>query len=202
MDPKLRSENIEINKKTIGLIHKVYLAQLKTSKKYTASTKTKSEVRGGGRKPWRQKGSGQARAGSKRSPLWVGGGVIFGPKPRTVIKKINKKEKKLAILSAFYLKKKELTFVDDKAFDTNVSTIKTKNILKFLSKLNIKAEERVLFILDKPNKEFWLASRNLKNVEITVANCLNIKQLLQTNQIVLSNASLELINLTYGKSCT
>ena len=202
MDPKSRSENIEINKKTIGLIHKVYLAQLKTSKKYTASTKTKSEVRGGGRKPWRQKGSGQARAGSKRSPLWVGGGVIFGPKPRTVIKKINKKEKKLAILSAFYLKKKELTFVDDKAFDTNVSTIKTKNILKFLSKLNIKAEERVLFILDKPNKEFWLASRNLKNVEITVANCLNIKQLLQTNQIVLSNASLELINLTYGKSCT
>lgn len=87
MEEKIFLENFERKKKSIGLIHKVYLAQLKSSRKYTACTKTKSEVRGGGKKPWRQKGTGQARAGSTRSPLWVGGGVSFGPKPRTVSKK-------------------------------------------------------------------------------------------------------------------
>lgn len=92
METNLISQTAEKKKKAIGLIHKVYLAQLKTSRKYTASTKTKSEVRGGGRKPWRQKGTGQARAGSTRSPLWVGGGVIFGPKPRKVTKKLIKKK--------------------------------------------------------------------------------------------------------------
>ena len=111
METKIFLENLERKKKAIGLIHKVYLAQLKTSRQYTASTKTKSEVRGGGKKPWKQKGTGQARSGSTRSPLWVGGGVIFGPKPRTVSKKINKKEKRLAILSALYLKKKQLILI-------------------------------------------------------------------------------------------
>jgi len=93
---KLFSENGEKKKKAIGLIHRVYLTQLKNSRQYLASTKTKSEVRGGGRKPWRQKGTGNARAGSTRSPLWVGGGVTFGPKPRIVSKKINKKRKKIS----------------------------------------------------------------------------------------------------------
>jgi large subunit ribosomal protein L4 len=93
METKISLNNFERKKKAIGLIHKVYLAQLKTSRKYTASTKTKSEVRGGGRKPWKQKGSGNARAGSSRSPLWSGGGVIFGPKPRTVKKKLIRKKK-------------------------------------------------------------------------------------------------------------
>ena len=107
MENKLFLENIENQKKkkAIGLIHRVYLSQLINSRQYLASTKTKSEVRGGGRKPWRQKGTGRARAGSSRSPLWVGGGVSFGPKPRFVFKKVNKKERRLAILAALYLKK-------------------------------------------------------------------------------------------------
>ena len=89
-------------KKAIGLIHRVYLTQIKNARQHTASTKTKSEVRGGGRKPWRQKGTGNARAGSIRSPLFVGGGITFGPKPHLVSKKINRKEKRLAILCALY----------------------------------------------------------------------------------------------------
>lgn len=200
METKIFLENFERKKKAIGLIHKVYLAQLKTSRKYTASTKTKSEVRGGGRKPWKQKGTGNARAGSNRSPLWVGGGVIFGPKPRTVKKKINKKEKRLAILSALYLKKQQLVILEDNIFENFTKNIKTKNVLKLIENLNTDVKGKILFILTKSNKDFWLATRNLKNVEVTVANCLNLDQLLKADQILLSNTSLELINLTYGKS--
>ena len=201
MEEKIFLENFERKKKSIGLIHKVYLAQLKSSRKYTACTKTKSEVRGGGKKPWRQKGTGQARAGSTRSPLWVGGGVSFGPKPRTVSKKINKKERRLAILSAIYLKKKELVFLDEGIYD-EFSNIKTKNILSLLSNLRIKTTSRILFVLTKPNHDFWLATRNLKNIQVTTATSLNIEQILKTNHILLSNQGLELINSTYGKAYT
>ena len=97
METKIFLDNPERKKKAIGLIHRAYLTQLKNARNYTASTKTRSEVRGGGRKPWKQKGTGNARAGSRRSPLFVGGGVSFGPKPRIVSKKINKKERRLAI---------------------------------------------------------------------------------------------------------
>ena len=183
-------------KKAIGLIHRIYLIQLKNRRKHTASTKTRSEVRGGGRKPWKQKGTGRARAGSSRSPLWTGGGVSFGPKPRVVTKKINKKERRLAILSALYLKKQQFIFVDDLSLNSNV---KTKTVTKLLTDLGLKNNEKTLFILTEPDKQFWLASRNLKNVEVTAANCLNIKQLLSTNHIILSNASLDSINSTYGK---
>jgi large subunit ribosomal protein L4 len=201
MEEKIFLENFERKKKSIGLIHKVYLAQLKSSRKYTACTKTKSEVRGGGKKPWRQKGTGQARAGSTRSPLWVGGGVSFGPKPRTVSKQINTKERRLAILSAIYLKKKELVFLDEGIYD-EFSNIKTKNILSLLSNLRIKTTSRILFVLTKPNHDFWLATRNLKNIQVTTATSLNIEQILKTNHILLSNQGLELINSTYGKSYT
>jgi large subunit ribosomal protein L4 len=198
METKIFLENLERKKKAIGLIHRVYLTQLKNARKYTASTKTKSEVRGGGRKPWKQKGTGNARAGSTRSPLWVGGGVSFGPKPRIVSKKINKKEKRLALLSAFYLKKKDFFFVDETLF-ANSTILKTKQFLQTLKELNLNSEAKILLVLPTPNKQLWLATRNLKNIDITVATCLNIKQLLKTNYIVLSNSTLELINSTYGK---
>jgi large subunit ribosomal protein L4 len=201
MEAKIFLDNFERKKKAIGLIHKVYLAQLKTSRKYTASTKTKSEVRGGGKKPWRQKGTGNARAGSSRSPLWVGGGVIFGPKPRIVSKKINKKERRLAILSALYLKKQQFKLIEENIFE-NFSTIKTKLLIDFIATLGLNSDSKILFILTKPNKNFWLASRNLKNIEVTCATSLNIEQLLKTKNIILSNTGLELINLTYGKSYT
>ena len=198
METKIFLENLERKKKAIGLIHRVYLTQLKNARKYTASTKTKSEVRGGGKKPWKQKGTGRARAGSSRSPLWVGGGVTFGPKPRIVSKKINKKERRLALLSAFYLKKKNFCFVDEKVFTTATIT-KTKQFLQTLKELNLNTDSKILIVLPTPNKQLWLATRNLKNIDITVATCLNIKQLLKTNYIVLSNSTLELIHSTYGK---
>jgi large subunit ribosomal protein L4 len=199
MEEKIFLENSTRKKNAIGLIHKVYLAQLKTSRKYTAFTKTKAEVRGGGKKPWRQKGTGQARAGSTRSPLWVGGGVSFGPKPRTVSKKINKKERRLAVLSAIYLKKKELKFLEERVFN-DFNNIKTKNILNIISDLKLETDSKVLFVLTQPNHDFWLATRNLKNVEVTTATSLNIEQILNTNHIILSNQGLELINTTYGKA--
>jgi large subunit ribosomal protein L4 len=195
---KLFEDNQDKKKKAIGLIHRAYLTQLKNSRKYLASTKTKSEVRGGGKKPWKQKGTGNARAGSSRSPLWKGGGVVFGPKPRTVEKKINKKERRLAILSALYLKKQQFIFVDNNSF-TEFSGLKTKTIVNTIKTLGLKPSEKILFILPEPNKDFWLASRNLKNIEVTTSNCLNIKQLLSTNHIILSNVSLDSINAIYGK---
>ena len=199
METKIFLENFERKKKAIGLIHRAYLTQLKNSRKYTASTKTRSEVRGGGRKPWKQKGTGNARAGSTRSPLFVGGGVIFGPRPRIVSKKINKKERRLAILSALYLKKKEFLFVNEEIFN-NFDSIKTKKICELLITLNLRSTSKLLFILSKPNKFFWLSTKNLKNIEVTTAECLNIEQLLNANHIILSKVSLELINSTYGKN--
>jgi large subunit ribosomal protein L4 len=180
------------------LVHRAFVAQSNKKRQGTASTKTRSEIRGGGKKPWRQKGTGNARAGSSRSPLWVGGGVIFGPKPRLVNKKINKKERRLAILSALYLKKQQLTFIEETNFD-QFTQIKTKMVLDLITKLGLNLNAKILFILTRPNKNFWLASRNLKNIEVTSVNCLNLKQLLQTSNIIISNNSLKLINTKYGK---
>jgi large subunit ribosomal protein L4 len=199
MESNIFLENSEKKKKAIGLIHRVYLTQLKNSRKYTASTKTRSEVRGGGRKPWKQKGTGRARAGSTRSPLFVGGGVIFGPRPRVVSKKINKKERRLAILSALYLKKKQFVFIPEENFN-QFDSIKTKKLSGLIAGLKLNVNSKILFILSKPNKFLWLSSRNLKNVDITTSSCLNIEQLLNANHIILSNTGLELINTTYGKN--
>jgi len=199
METKIFLENFERKKKAIGLIHRAYLTQLKNSRKYTASTKTRSEVRGGGRKPWKQKGTGNARAGSTRSPLFVGGGVIFGPRPRIVSKKINKKERRLAILSALYLKKKQFISINEEIFN-QFNVVKTKKISDFIKTLNLNVDSKILFILSKPNKFFWLSTRNLKNIEVTTSSCLNIEQLLNANHIILSDIGLQLINSTYGKN--
>lgn len=178
----------------IGLIHKVYNSELKNSRNYTASTKTKSEVRGGGRKPWKQKGTGQARAGSIRSPLWVGGGVIFGPKHRIVFKKTNKKEKTLAINYAINFKK--TIFLNNNEIDNilhlsviqnnniSINSLKTKKLFKFLLSHYINPNSRILFILDKPNINFWRISRNLKNIKITTLSCVNLKLILNSEYIL------------------
>ncbi len=199
MTENIDLKEFEINKKKrIPLIHKVFLSQLKTNRKYTASTKTKSEVRGGGRKPWRQKGTGQARAGSSRSPLWVGGGVIFGPKPRIVEKKVNRKEKKLAIISAFYLKQNKTKILDASLLE-NSESLKTKSFDNLLKSLKIANNEKTLIIVPEINQKLWLSLRNLPNVELSLVNCLNLKQLLNSKNILLSNNSLTLINNTYGR---
>jgi large subunit ribosomal protein L4 len=193
----------EQKKKAIGLIHRVYLTWLKNSRKYLASTKTKAEIRGGGKKPWKQKGTGQARAGSNRSPLWVGGGVIFGPKPRIVSKKINKKERRLAILSAFYLKKNKILILQENFFE-DLEIGKTNNLSKKISTiLPIKKEtkkKKLLFILPNTNKTFWQATKNMKNITLTTANCLNLSQLLEAEHIFLPKSSFEIINQIYGKT--
>ncbi len=159
METKIFLDNSEKKKKAIGLIHRAYLTQLKNSRIYTASTKTRAEVRGGGRKPWKQKGTGNARAGSRRSPLFVGGGVSFGPKPRVVSKKINKKERRLAILSALYLKKQQFVFVNEDTY-TKFDSVKTKRVSELVLSLNLKQNDKVLFVLEKPNKFFWLSRFN------------------------------------------
>ena len=192
MESILFSDDTE-KKKAIGLIHRLYITQLKNAYKHTASTKTKSEVRGGGRKPRPQKGQGYARSGSIRSPLWVGGGVIFGPKPHLVSKKINKKEKRLAILSALYLKKNQWSLINENLFN-DFKTYKTKEIVK------IKSTERILIVLTKSNPQFWESASNLKNVVITTASCLNVKELLHANHIILSQDSLNIINSNYKKN--
>jgi large subunit ribosomal protein L4 len=189
----------KLTKKTaIGLIHRLYITQLKNSQIHTASTKTKSEVRGGGRKPRPQKGQGYARSGSIRSPLWVGGGVIFGPKPHTVKRKINKKEKRLAILSAFFLKKNECFLTNE--FE-NSDLTKTKNVINFFTKAGINLKEKkVLCILEKPNRSLWLASRNIKNVKLITAECLNVHVLLWSNHILISKEARNLIEFNYQKN--
>lgn len=198
MDSILFSDNTE-KKNAIGLIHKLYVTQLKNAHKHTASTKTKSEVRGGGRKPRPQKGQGYARSGSIRSPLWVGGGVIFGPKPRLISKKINKKEKRLAIISALYLKKNQWCLTNENVFK-DFKLYKTKEIINILSTLNIHLNEKILIVLAKSNPQVWESASNLRNVTVTTANCLNIKELLHANHIVLSQDSLDIINSNYKKN--
>ena len=197
-----KSESLPLdisNENANYIIHRALEHQNALSHQYTASTKTRSEVRGGGRKPWKQKGTGRARAGSSRSPLWTGGGVSFGPKPHLTKKKANKKERRLAILSALYLKKQQFVFVEENLLN-DFTEIKTKNVKQLISKLNLKENSKLLFVLSEPNKNLWLAARNLKNVELTTANCLNLEQLLKANHVILSNASLELINSIYGKN--
>lgn len=179
-------------KNHIGLIHKVYLAKLKDSRQYTASTKTKSEVRGGGRKPWKQKGTGRARAGSSRSPLWVGGGVCFGPKPRIVERKINTKEKHAALSVALRLKKPDFRSFDESLFQKK--QIKTHEINFFLknaqsscSRMNSKNSTKVLILTAEPNYSLWLAARALKNVELAQTTSVSIRQLLEAQYVFLGD---------------
>jgi large subunit ribosomal protein L4 len=180
----------------IALIHRIYVAQLKNSRKYLASTKTKSEVRGGGKKPWKQKGTGNARAGSIRSPLWKGGGVTFGPKPRIVFKKINKKEQKLALLYALYLKKQNFIAWDEPNLSaTNIN--RTKTIINLLIKLNINVTKKVLILTSNVNFSLWLATRNLNLIKISTINCINLKDLLTYSQIIISKETLKTYLLNF-----
>ena len=175
------------------IVHRALKHQNVLSHQYTSSTKTRSEVRGGGRKPWKQKGTGRARAGSSRSPLWKGGGVIFGPKPKSVNHKLNKKEFQLALRTLLFNKKENLTIFDN----IEISNCKTKEILNMLSKANKNLDSKTLIILEKPNKTIQLAVRNVPNVETVLASSLNIKALLRAQQIFLDETTLNLIKEIY-----
>ena len=177
------------------LIHKDMLRHSASQKQGTVSTKTRSEVRGGGRKPWRQKGTGRARAGSNRSPLWKGGGVIFGPKPKTVTFKLNKKERRLALQTLLYNKKNNLLIVDD--LENAISTPKTKTFLKICQDCKINLNQKLLIIVSKKTVPLKLSTQNIKNVELISASNLNTLSLLKAKQILVTPLAINDIKEIY-----
>ena len=183
-------EQLELNESVFNgeiryHLMKAYIEwQLAKKRSGNAHTKTRGEVRGGGRKPWRQKGTGRARAGSIRSPLWKGGGVVFGPRKRDWSFKLNKKVKKNAIKSALnYKLKNNLIYVIDKL---ELPQIKTKKVIEFMKKFEI---DSVLFV-DKENDKLRLSSRNIVNVKYIEDKGLNVFDLLKHDFLVISKDSL------------
>nr|WPV72711.1 ribosomal protein L4 [Navicula sp.] len=178
------------------LLHKDILRHSSSQTQGTNSTKTRSEVRGGGRKPWRQKGTGRARAGSSRSPLWKGGGVIFGPKPKKVLLKLNKKERRLALQTLLYNKKNNIVLIED--LENGIEKPKTKDFLKICQDCKIDLNQKVLVITSKKKTPLKLATQNLKNVELILASNLNTLSLLKAKQIILTPLAINDIKEIYG----
>ena len=177
------------------LLHKDLLRHYNSQKQGTVSTKTRSEVRGGGRKPWRQKGTGRARAGSNRSPLWKGGGVTFGPKPKTISLKLNKKERKLALQTLLYNKRNHILIIED--LETQLDTPKTKSFLKICQNCGINSDQKLLVIVSKKTIPLKLATQNLKNVELISASSLNTFSILKSKQIILTPLAINYIEEIY-----
>jgi len=177
------------------LLHKDLLRHLNSKRQGTVSTKTRSEVRGGGRKPWRQKGTGRARAGSNRSPLWKGGGVIFGPKPKTIALKLNKKERQLALQTLLYNKKNNIVIIEN--FEDAIAEPKTKAFLAVCKACSINLEQKILVIVSKKSIQLKLATQNLKNVELISASNLNTLSLLKAKQIILTPLAINYIKEIY-----
>ena len=177
------------------LIHKDISRQQIQQKQGTVSTKTRSEVRGGGRKPWRQKGTGRARAGSNTSPLWKGGGVIFGPKPRKISLKLNKKERLLSLQTLLYNKRNIISVVDN--IENMLETPKTKLFSDFCSQCDIDLSQKTLLIVSEKTDCLKLATRNVKNVELILASNLNTLSLLKAKQIILTPLAVNVIKEMY-----
>lgn len=177
------------------LIHKDILRHSSSQKQGTSSTKTRSEVRGGGRKPWKQKGTGRARAGSNRSPLWKGGGVIFGPKPRKTVLKLNKKERRLALQTLLYNKKDNLLIIEN--LENEISQPKTKTFLKVCEDCGISLDQKLLIIVSKKTMSLKLATQNIKNVELISASNLNTLSLIKAKQIILTPLAINDIKEIY-----
>ena len=179
------------------IVHRALVRQLANARQGTASTKTRAEVRGGGRKPWRQKGTGRARAGSIRSPLWKGGGVIFGPKPRDYSIKMNRKELKLAIKTAFSGRSDDMTTVED--FDQQLSRPKTKELVSALSRWGVEENKKVLLIVSEVAENLHLSARNLSRLKLIKATQLNVYDLLNAEKIVITSSALTKIQEVYGE---
>ena len=179
--------DVELNEKVFGIepnetiVHAVLVNYLANQRQGTQSTKTRAEVRGGGRKPWRQKGTGRARQGSIRAPQWIKGGIALGPKPRSYSYRINKKEKQLAIRSLLSAKvlDNELTVVDK----LEVKEAKTKVMAKALT--DLKVEGKALIILADRNDNVLRSSRNIEGVKTIELNTINVFDLLNCNKLVL-----------------
>ncbi|MBD2677931.1 MULTISPECIES: 50S ribosomal protein L4 [Nostoc] len=178
------------------IVHRALVRQLNNARQGTASTKTRSEVRGGGRKPWRQKGTGRARAGSIRSPLWRGGGVIFGPKPRDFNLKMNRKERRLALRTAFVDRIGDLIVVEE--FSEQLSRPKTKDLVAALARWGAEPENKTLLILSEFPENVYLSARNIENLKVIAADQLNVYDLLHADKIVLTTSALEKIQEVYS----
>jgi large subunit ribosomal protein L4 len=177
------------------LLHKDLLRHSNLQRQGTSSTKTRSEVRGGGRKPWRQKGTGRARAGSNRSPLWKGGGVTFGPKPKKIVLKLNKKERRLALRTLIYNKKNDILIIEN--LENEIIEPKTKIFVKVCHDCSVTLDQKVLVIVSKKTVPLKLATQNLKNVELISASNLNTFSLLKAKQILLTPQAINDIKEIY-----
>ena len=192
--------DVELNDNVFGIepneaiVHSVLVNYLANQRQGTQSTKTRSEVSGGGRKPWRQKGTGRARQGSIRAPQWVKGGIALGPKPRSYKYTVNKKERRLAIKSLLSSKvlEKELTVVDK----LELAEIKTKTMVKALA--DLKVEGKTLIVLPENNKNVLMSARNIEGVKTITLNNINVFDLLKYNNLVLPLETVKKIEEVYA----
>ncbi len=177
-----------------NIVHSVLVNYLANQRQGTQSTKTRAEVSGGGKKPWRQKGTGRARQGSTRSPQWIKGGIALGPKPRSYRYTVNKKERRLAIKSILSAKvlEKELTVVDK----LEVNEIKTKLIAKALT--DLKVEGKTLIVLPENNKNVYMSARNIEGVKAITANNINVFDLLKYTNLILSVDTVKKLEEVYA----
>ena len=175
------------------LVHLAVVSQLANKRQGTQKAKTRSEVSGGGRKPWRQKGTGHARQGSTRAPQWTGGGMVFAPVPRDYTIRLNKKEKRAALKSVLTSKVQENKFivVDELKFD-EIKTKAMKNVLA-----NLKAD-KALVILNDNDQNVVLSARNIEGVETALTNTINVFDLLKHNTVVVTKAAVETIEEVYA----
>lgn len=179
------------------VVHRALRRQNANARQGTASAKTRAEVRGGGRKPWRQKGTGRARAGSNRSPLWRGGGVIFGPKPRDFSIKMNRKERRLALRTVLQSRAEELIVVED--FNDQLPRPKTKELIAAIARWGVEPQEKVLLILPQQQETIYLSGRNISRLKLVLADSLNIYDLLDADRIVATTSALAKVQEVYGE---
>ena len=181
---------VEVNE---HLVHMAVVQQLANKRQGTQKAKTRSEVSGGGRKPWRQKGTGHARQGSTRAPQWTGGGVVFAPTPRDYSFKLNKKEKRAALKSALTSRVEENKFivVDEMNFDE----IKTKKFQNVLYNLNV---SKALVVLEDSNTNAELSARNIADVKTARTNTINVYDILKYNTVIATKAAVEAIEEVYA----
>ncbi len=181
---------VEINE---HLVHMAVVQQLANNRQGTQKAKTRSEVSGGGRKPWRQKGTGHARQGSTRSPQWTGGGVVFAPTPRDYSFKLNKKEKRAALKSVL------TSAVNDNKFivvdELKLDAIKTKDFAKVLTNLNV---DKALVVLDSNDQNVVMSAKNIPTVKTALTNTINVYDILKYNTVVVTKAAVDQIQEVYA----
>ena len=192
------SIDLKVAKETtaVDLMHRAVLRQQAHSRQGTASTLTRAEVRGGGRKPYKQKGTGRARQGSIRTPLRPGGGIVFGPKPRTYNLAMNRKERRLALRTALMARLDDVIVVKD--FGAALEAPKTREVVDALGRLGVAADAKVLIVLTAPSEVVRRSVRNLEKVKLITADQLNVFDLLHANALVLGDEALATIQEVYG----